>query len=124
MAEAKDMAEKYDGMKDRLEDLSQKNETYTAEIKKLNAEMEDLRNFKKDNYHKIFYLDKLRPIMEEDPIFRAFFIIRDVNSISLEDLRKSVGSPLVTVRKEVQKLAKIGVLELTDEEHITPVKFD
>lgn len=124
MAEAKDMAEKYDGMKDRLEDLSQKNETYTAEIKKLNAEMEDLRNFKKDNYHKIFYLDKLRPIMEEDPIFRAFFIIQDVSSISLEDLRKAVSAPIVTIRRDIQKLQKIGALKMSDEEHINSIKFD
>ena len=124
IADAKDMAERYEGMKSTLEDLSQKNETANEEIKKLNTEMEDLRIFKKENYHKIFYLDKLKPIMQEDPIFRAFFIIQDVNSISLEDLRKAVSAPLVTVRKEVQKLQKIGALEMSDDEVIKSIKFD
>ena len=124
IADAKDMAEKYDGMKSTLEDLSQKNETANEEIKKLNTEMEDLRNFKKDNYHKIFYLDKLRPIMEEDPIFRAFFILQDVSSISLEDLRKAVSAPIVTVRKEVLKLQKIGAIEMSDDEEIKALKFE
>jgi chromosome segregation ATPase len=124
ISEAKDMAERFDEMKATLTDLSEKNETFKEEIKKLNKEMEDLRNFKKDNYEKIFYLDKLRPAMEEDSIFKAFFIIQDVGSISLEDLRQAVGSPIVTVKREMLKLDKLGAIKMNDEEHINSIKFD
>jgi len=124
ISEAKDMAERFEEMKATFMDLSEKNESFKQEIRNLNKEMEDARNFKKENYAKIFYLDKLKPVMEEDPIYKAFFIIQDVGSISLEDLRKAVSAPIVTIKKEMLKLKKIGAIEMSDEEHINAIKFD
>jgi len=56
--------------------------------------------------------------MEEDSIFKAFFIIQDVGSISLEDLRQAVGSPIVTVKREMMKLDKVGAIKMSDTQRI------
>ena len=52
--------------------------------------------------------------MEEDPLFRAYFIIEEIGHISLDDLRAAVGSPIVVVKKDIEKLQKIGIVEMND----------
>ena len=113
IAEAKDMAESYNELKSKLSELSDKNKEFKEMIKSQEAGMVDLKKFKEDNYSKIFFLEKLRPIMEEDPIFKSFFIIQDVGSISLDDLKGAVGAPTVIVKREVARLEKIGAIEMS-----------
>ncbi|MFW9897934.1 MAG: hypothetical protein ACFFDO_01570 [Candidatus Thorarchaeota archaeon] len=124
IAEAKDMAEKYNDMKSTLSELSDKNNEAKETIKNFEQSMVDLKKFKEENFSKIFFLDKLRPIMEEDPIYKSFFIIQDVGSISLEDLRGAVGTPIVTVKRDVEKLQKIGAVEMSADGKITAKKFE
>ena len=124
IAEAKDMAEKYEDMRKTLNELSDKNNEAKEKIKSLEQSQVDLKKFKDENYEKIFFLDNLKPIMEEDPIFKSFFIIQDVGSISLEDLKAAVGAPIVTVKRDVEKLQKAGVVEMSADDKITAKKFD
>ncbi|MFX1394930.1 MAG: hypothetical protein ACFFAH_15325, partial [Promethearchaeota archaeon] len=124
IADAKDMAEKYEEMRSTLNELSDKNNEAKEKIKSLDQSQIDLKKFKEDNYSKIFFLDNLKPIMEEDPIFKSFFIIQDVGSISLEDLRAAVGAPIVTVKRDVDKLMKAGLVEMSGDEKITAKKFE
>ena len=62
--------------------------------------------------------------MEEDPLFRAFFIIVEVGHISLEDLRAAVGSPIVVVKKDVQRLENAGLIVLDDAGKISAKHFE
>ncbi|MFX0186940.1 MAG: hypothetical protein ACFE8A_04295 [Candidatus Hodarchaeota archaeon] len=124
IAEAKDMAEKYNEMKSTLSELSDKNNEANEKIKNFEQSIVDLKKFKEENFSKIFFLDTLRPIMEEDPIFKSFFIIQDVGSISLEDLRGAVGTPMVTVKRDVDRLQKIGAVEMSADGKITAKKFE
>jgi len=114
LSEAKDMSERYTDLVGKVNELTDKNNEANEEIKSLNAKMEDLRLFKENNISKITYFDKLKPLMEEDPLFRAFFITKEVGHISLEDLKAAVGSPTVIVKKDVQKLQDIGLGEIDD----------
>ncbi len=122
LAEAKDMSDRYNDLVGKVNELTDKNNEANEELKRLekemdekvkslNAKMEDLRQFRQDNISKITYFDKLKPLMEEDPLFRAFFIIKEVGHIALEDLRAAVGSPIVVVKKDVDKLQEIGLVE-------------
>ncbi len=124
IAEAKDMSERYEGLVKKLEELNEKNKEANEKIKSLNAIMSDLRNFKKENITKITYLDKLKPLMEEDPLYRGFFIIQQVGSIALEDLKSAIGAPIVTVKKDIQRLQDIGLVEMNDVGKIAAKKFD
>jgi chromosome segregation ATPase len=124
ITEAKDMKERYDGLVGKLEGANKKYVEAHDKVKSLEASMVDLRNFKKENINKISYLDMLQPLMEEDPIFKGFFIVQQVGSISLDDLKAAIGAPIVTVKKDVQRLQKLGLLEMNDVGKITTKKFD
>lgn len=114
LSEAKDMSERHNDLVGKVNELTDKNNEANEEIKRLQKEMEDLRLFKENNISKITYFDKLKPLMEEDPLFRAFFITKEVGHISLEDLKAAVGSPTVIVKKDVQKLQDTGLVEIDD----------
>jgi len=124
ITEAKDMKERYDGLVGKLEGANKKYVEAHDKVKSLEASMEDLRNFKKENINKISYLDMLQPLMEEDPLFKGFFIVQQVGSISLDDLKAAIGAPIVTVKKDVQRLQDLGLLEMNDVGKITTKKFD
>ena len=124
ITEAKDMKERYDGLVGKLEGTNKKYVEAHDKVKSLEASMEDLRNFKKENINKITYLDKLQPLMEEDPIFKGFFIVQQVGSISIDDLKAAIGAPIVTVKKDVKRLQDLGLLEMNDVGKITTKKFD
>ena len=124
IAEAKDMKERYDDLVKKLDENNKKYVEAHDKNKSLEASMEDLRNFKKENINKISYLDKLQPLMEEDPLFKGFFIVQQVGSISLDDLKAAIGAPIVTVKKDVQRLQDIGLIEMNDVGKITTKKFD
>ena len=124
ITEAKDMKERYDDLVKKLEENNKKYVEAHDKNKSLEASMEDLRNFKKENINKITYLDILQPLMEEDPIFKGFFIVQQVGSISLDDLKAAIGAPIVTVKKDVQRLQDMGLLEMNDVGKITTKKFD
>ncbi len=124
ITDAKDMKERYDGLGGKLEGANKKYVEAHDKVKSLEASMEDLRNFKKENINKITYLDILQPLMEEDPIFKGFFIVQQVGSISLDDLKAAIGAPIVTVKKDVQRLQDMGLLEMNDVGKITTKKFD
>ncbi|MHA1527277.1 MAG: hypothetical protein ACTSQD_09605, partial [Promethearchaeota archaeon] len=80
ITEAKDMKENYDDLVKKLEENNKKYVEAHDKNKSLEASMEDLRNFKKENINKISYLDMLQPLMEEDPLFKGFFIVQQVGS--------------------------------------------
>ncbi len=130
-SEAKDMAsrfeqirEKYDTLINKVGDLSDKNREANAEIDKLRSKLEEIQGAEETSIHKIKYYDKLKPLMEKEPLFKAFLIVDKVGSISLEDLRKALGSPIVTVKKNVQQLQDIGLLETDDFGKISVKKVD
>jgi len=130
-SEAKDMASRFDQIREKYEtlinkvgELSDKNREANAEIDKLRSKFEEIQGAEETSIHKIKYYDKLKPLMEKEPLFKAFLIVDKVGSISLEDLRKALGSPIVTVKKNVQQLQDIGLLETDDFGKISVKKVD
>lgn len=130
-SEAKDMASRFDQIREKYEtlinkvgELSDKNREANAEILNLRSKLGDIQDAEETSIHKIKYYDKLKPLMEKEPLFKAFLIVDKVGSISLEDLRKALGSPIVTVKKNVQQLQDIGLLETDDFGKISVKKVD
>ncbi|TFG08069.1 MAG: hypothetical protein EU539_03305 [Promethearchaeota archaeon] len=124
ITEAKDMAERYEDLVKKLEDFQQKNNQANEKIKSLEASQVDLKEYKKNTFPKLKTLEKLRVVMEEDPLFRAYFIIEEVGHISLDDLRAAVGSPIVVVKKDVEKLQKLDLVEMNDVGKISIKKIE
>ncbi|MFW9826788.1 MAG: hypothetical protein ACFFEY_04105 [Candidatus Thorarchaeota archaeon] len=120
-SEAKDMTSRFEKMRSKHEELinkvgvlSDKNRDANDEIERLTKQLKEINTLQKDNIHKIKYFDKLKPIMEKEPLFKTFLIVENVGGISLEDLKKALGIPIVTVKRNIKTLEDIGLLETND----------
>ena len=120
-SEAKDLKSRFaeirtrqENLLNKLEDALDKKREADEAVTKLNYEIEDLRNYKKKNSKKINYYDKLTELMEHEAQFKAFLIVEQVGSIGIEDLRNALGSPIVMVKKLVQNLQDIHLVEIND----------
>ncbi|MFX0000128.1 MAG: hypothetical protein ACFE9Q_00845 [Candidatus Hodarchaeota archaeon] len=127
-SEAKDFASRFESMRSKYDELiakvgelSDANRDANDEIEKLNKQLNEIKTLQKDNIDKINFYDKLKPIMEKDPLFKTFLIIEEVGGITLEDLKNALGIPIVTVKRNVQQLENIGLIE-TDERKKIVVK--
>ncbi|MBY8988437.1 MAG: hypothetical protein KGD61_08280 [Candidatus Lokiarchaeota archaeon] len=130
-SEAKDLKSRFDGIRTRqenlikkLEDALEKRREADEVVRKLNSEMEGLREFKKKNSKKIFYYDKLTVLMEREAQFKAFLILEQVRSMAMEDLRNALGSPIVVVKKIVQNLQDVDLVEINDAGKIVVKKIE
>jgi chromosome segregation ATPase len=120
-SEAKDFASRFESMRAKYDELiakvgelGDKNREANQEIESLNKKLNELKTLQKDNIDAINYYTKLKPLMEKEPLFKTFLIIENVGGITLEDLRVALGSPIVTVKKNVQTLEGIGLIETND----------
>ena len=120
-SEAKDLKSRFEEIRNKQEDLISKLELALEEkrsaeskLRKNEDDMEDLVNFKANNRKKIMYYDKLTELMEHEAQFKAFLILEKIKSMSIDDLRNALGAPIVLVKKLVQNLERIGLVELDE----------
>ena len=130
-SEAKDLKSRFqeirnsqENMINKLEEALDKKREADEEVRKLNKEMEELRIFKQNNVKKITYFDKLTELMEREAQFKAFLIVEQVGSMTLEDLRNALGSPIVLVKKLVQNLQEIDLFEINEAGKISVKKIE
>ena len=130
-SEAKDLKSRFaeirsqqENMINKLEDALDKKRKAEEDLRKKNKEMEYLSEFKKKNLKKINYYDKLTELMEREAQFKAFLIIEQVGSMTMEDLRSALGSPIVLVKKFVKILQDCQLVEINDEGKITVIKTE
>ena len=130
-SEAKDLKSRFaeirtqqENMINKLEDALEKKRKAEEDLRKANIDMELLSEFKKKNVKKITYFDKLTELMEREAQFKAFLIIEQVGSLTMEDLRNALGSPIVLVKKFVQNLQDVQLVEINDEGKITVIKTE
>lgn len=118
-SEAKDFATRFKEIKEKseefikkIEDLHNQNREKEAKIRELSEGSKDLRLFKDENADKVAQYDKLTELMEGEPLFKAFLIIKDVGGrgLSIDDLKSSLGSPIVMVKKFVETLKKHNLI--------------
>ncbi len=128
-SEAKDFASRFESMRSKYDELvakvgelGDKNREANQEIEDLNKKLNELKNLQKDNIDKINYYDKLKPLMEKEPLFKTFLIVENVGGITLEDLKNALGIPIVTVKKNIRTLEGIGLLEIDDRDKIVVKK--
>lgn len=117
-SKAKDAVERLDKMKKHYDDLIQKvgelndkNREANKKIEELTNKLKGIEEFEKENIDKIEYFDKLKPLMEKEPLFKAFLIIEKVGSITLDDLRNALGSPIILVKKFITQFENIGLTQ-------------
>lgn len=130
-SEAKDLKSRFQEIRDsqenminKLEEALDKKREADEEVRKLNKEMEELRIFRQNNVKKITYYDKLTDLMEHEAQFKAFLIVEQVGSMTLDDLRNALGSPIVLVKKIVQNLQKVDLFEINDAGKISVKKIE
>ncbi len=112
-ASFQDVKKKYDEFIHKIEVLSNENREKEAKINQLKQDTQSLREFRDGNIDKIDQYKNLKVLMEGEPLFKAFLIIKDVGGkgLSLEDLKRALGSPIVMVKKFVQTLQDHQLIE-------------
>jgi hypothetical protein len=130
-SEAKDLKSRFSEIRERQETLINKLESALEEkreadeaLRNVNYEMEELIEFKKINLKKINYYDRLTVLMEKEAQFKAFLIVEQVGSMAVEDLRNALGSPIVLVKKIVQNLQDVGLVEINEAGKIVVKKLE
>ena len=130
-SEAKDLKSRFQEIRDsqenminKLEEALDKRREADEKVIRLNKEMEELRIFRQNNVKKINYYDKLTDLMEHEAQFKAFLIVEQVGSMTLDDLRNALGSPIVLVKKLVQNLQKVDLFEINDAGKISVKKIE
>lgn len=107
-----DLISKYDQTKKNFSDLND-------QIKKISADKEELLKFKKENLDIITYFQRMKPIFEEEAIFKTFVIVREVGTLPLSDLKNALGLPTITIQKYVQKFIDNKVFKYNDVGDVT-----
>jgi chromosome segregation ATPase len=118
-----EMRGKHEGLIKKVEELTNKNIELHAQIKNFDESVEELKKFKEDNIAKLIQFERLKPLMEQEVIFKIFLIVNEVGSITIDDLRKSVGSPMVLVKRHINDLTKKDLIETDDLGKITVKKI-
>ena len=120
-SEAKDLKSRFadirtqqENMLTKLEEALDKKREAEETLRKKNHEMEALLEFKEKNQKKINYYDKLTFLMEREAQFKAFLIVEQVGSISMEDLRNALGSPIVLIKTIVQNLQDVDLVVINE----------
>ena len=128
-SEAKDLKSRFaeireqqENMINKLEDALDKKREAEEELRRAKKEMNYLVEFKEKNEKKITYYEKLTFLMEKEAQFKAFLIVEQVGALTLEELRGALGSPIVLVKKFVQNLQDIKLVEINDSGKITVIK--
>ncbi len=109
----------YTKQKDLISKIEQVQKEKSEALNQVKSLEEKLKEYQ-EHISSIQEYEKLKPLMEQEGIFKAYFIIKDVGHISLDDLRNAVGSPIVLVRKMVDQLTKLGLIE-EEEGKISPL---
>ena len=118
------MKAKYEDLINRVGELGDKNREANDEIERLTRKIREIQEFQKENIDKIHHFDKLKPLMEKETLFKAFLIVEEVGAISLDDLRNALGSPIVLIKKMVQQLEGVGLLETNEQGKIVIKKIE
>jgi len=130
-SEAKDVKSRFEEIHQKYEDLINKVEQLRDEkreaekkMRQLQEKADEVEMFKDKNMKKIIYFDKLTQLMEKEAQFKAFLIVEKVGSISIDDLRNALGSPIVLVKKIVQNLQDADLFEIGDNDKISVKKAE
>lgn len=118
------MKAKYEDLINKVGELGDKNREANDEIERLTRKIREIQEFQKENIDKIHHFDKLKPLMEKETLFKAFLIVEEVGAISLDDLRNALGSPIVLIKKMVQQLEGVGLLETNEQGKIVIKKIE
>ncbi|MFX1237533.1 MAG: hypothetical protein ACFFAS_05550 [Promethearchaeota archaeon] len=119
--EAQDALDKYSDLKQKYKEavnkIAESREVRKAEIAKneeFRKKMSMYEEFYKKNAQKIKQNEKLTALMEHEPQFKAFLILEKVGSMTIDELRNALGSPMVMTQRFVKKLEELDLVELND----------
>ena len=118
------MKAKYEELINKVGELSDKNRAANEETERLTKKVKEIYELQKENIDKIHHFDKLKPLMEKETLFKAFLIVEEVGAITLEDLRNALGSPIVIVKKMIQQLEGVELVETNEQGKIVVKKIE
>ncbi|TXT56042.1 MAG: hypothetical protein BAJATHORv1_30426 [Candidatus Thorarchaeota archaeon] len=94
-------------MSDELSSKRGLNDTHEAELVALNKQIEELKA----------RWDMLYQVAEDEPAFKAYFLIADkeYSWLPLQHISQALGVPTVLLKRNLQKFVDIGLVEIKDD---------
>ena len=108
-------------LKTQMEDLMAKYDQLVADHKQLTedfralqADRDDLAQFKAINTNVVTNINGLVLLFEQEPLFRTFNIVGQVGEVNIDDLKNALGVPSVTTNKYVQQFIEADLFEMNE----------
>jgi Ca2+-dependent lipid-binding protein len=108
---AQDITARYEATMEKLSKLQEEFNTLQDRISHQDEENAELISFKSKNANIVKNMEGLTQLFEEEPLFKAFNLVRDVGSMDINVLKSALGVPSVTANKYIQKFIKVGLFE-------------
>ena len=64
-------------------------------------------------------LKNLKALMETEPLFRIYLILREVNSLNIEEIAKAISQSVANTRRLVMRLEKYQLVTIDNNENVT-----
>lgn len=119
-----DFRNKHEELVGKIESLNDEKRVLNVDLQTLNKAVDSLSTWKTENTNKIEYFDRLTILMEQDPLFKTFLVVMEVGAIAIDDLQKALGAPIVIVKKNIEKMQQIDLLDFNDLGKIVIKRFD
>jgi chromosome segregation ATPase len=82
---------------------------------KAGAESKEIEKAKKSALDFEKGLKNLKALMETEPLFRIYLILREVNSLNMAEIAKAISQSVANTRRLVMRLEKYKLVDLDDE---------
>jgi len=98
----KDVSAKYTAVKKQLAQIQDETDTKGSVFG-------SLKEFKRLNAGIARNMAGLVQLFEEEPLFRCYLLVRDIGTMTVDELKKAVGVPSVTIQKYVKKFIDVDL---------------
>jgi chromosome segregation ATPase len=105
------MEKVFNELRTKYDDIKTEHKNLVNQTAENDARYQAYIDFKNKNENAIINLNNLLKIFEEEPLFKTYIIIKDVGRIRFDDLKSSLGLPQITVKKYVEKLKSVELIE-------------
>lgn len=103
--------EMYQTIEQKQQDVVSELDKAKERIDNFESEMAEYKAFKEENENTVVNMQGLMKLFEEEPLFKIFLLLKDIGTMKVDFLQKSLGIPTMTTQKYVEKFVNVGLVE-------------
>lgn len=107
--------EMYQTIEQKQQDLMTELDSARDKIDNFSSEMAEYKHFKEKNENIVVNMEGLLKLFEEEPLFKIFLLLKDIGTMKVDFLQKTLGIPTMTTQKYVEKFISVGLVEKSED---------